>query len=564
MSIKKLLIISYFFIIFGILILGMLSILLVQNDKALAAKQEQRYQSNLLADQLRQSSDDLTRLARTYVVTGDAQYENMYWDILAIRNGEKARPQHYDRIYWDLVLTYGDKPRPDGETISLQELMKRTGFTEAEFAKLREAQNNSDGLVTTETIAMNAVKGLYDDGTGNYVKKGEPDFEMARRIMHDVQYHQDKAAIMKPIDEFFELLDERTKGLVQYHAKKADFLFFLIQIVVLLLIVFSVLIGIFVTKQILKQVGGEPTKIARMTKQVASGQLDVQFESQSATGIYADVQTMVNNLKLVIKDIIQVSEGLAKGNLRVTPQAEYQGNFVQIKNALETALSNQQRVVEDIVQVSQGLAAGKHVIAHAEYQGDFVQIKETLETASLKLAEATAQNVKQDWLKTGQAQLSELMSGEQEMTELAKRIITFLTTYVDAQVGLFYLLTDGDSLQVIASYAYSDNLSNQFKVGEGLVGEAALEQKMLIRTHTPEEFKHITQSGVVMAIPRHVIIIPFLYEKSVKGVIEIGFSNQESTKLQQDFIQQVMPSLGIAINTAQSRNQMQRLLKGDD
>jgi len=64
---------------------------------------EARYQSYLLADELRQSSDDLTRLARTYVVTGDPAYEKQYLDILDIGNGKKARPRHYERIYRDFV-----------------------------------------------------------------------------------------------------------------------------------------------------------------------------------------------------------------------------------------------------------------------------------------------------------------------------------------------------------------------------------------------------------------------------------------------------------------------------
>ena len=57
---------------------------------------------------------------------------------------------------------------------------------------------------------MNAMKGLYDDGNGNYVKQGSPDSEMARKIMHDADYHQYKAKIMHPIDDFLQLLDTRT------------------------------------------------------------------------------------------------------------------------------------------------------------------------------------------------------------------------------------------------------------------------------------------------------------------------------------------------------------------
>lgn len=101
--------------------------------------QENRYQSYLLADELRQSSDNLTRLARTYVVTNDIKYEQMYNDILDIRNGKKPRPQSYERIYWDFISNDGKKTRPDGNTIVLQDLMKQQGFTDEEFAKLKQA-----------------------------------------------------------------------------------------------------------------------------------------------------------------------------------------------------------------------------------------------------------------------------------------------------------------------------------------------------------------------------------------------------------------------------------------
>ena len=153
---------AYLFIVgmvMGGLLLGAL-LQVARTQAELAEVNNTRYNSYLLADELRQSSDDLTRLARTYVVTGDARYEQQYMDILDIRNGKKPRPRQYERVYWDFVAAGTGKPRPDGETISLQELMKKNGFTEQEFGKLKEAQGNSDALVNTEVVAMNAVKGL--------------------------------------------------------------------------------------------------------------------------------------------------------------------------------------------------------------------------------------------------------------------------------------------------------------------------------------------------------------------------------------------------------------------
>lgn len=165
------------------------------NQVALNESQQNRYDSYLLADELRQSSDDLTRLARTYVVTGDPKFDAEYWEIIDVRNGKK--------------------PRPDGQTISLRQLMELAGFTEEEFVKLKEAEDNSNSLVTTETIAMNAIQGKFDDGKGGYTRTADPDPELARRIMHDDKYHQDKAKIMAPIQEFEKMLDARTLANVQ-------------------------------------------------------------------------------------------------------------------------------------------------------------------------------------------------------------------------------------------------------------------------------------------------------------------------------------------------------------
>lgn len=169
-----------------------------------ARANESRYASYLLADEMRQSSDDLTRLARTYVVSGEPKWEQQYKEILAIRDGRAPRPKQYEKIYWDLRAADIDPAKGTGTAVSLDELMKRAGFTEAEFAKLKEAGELSNDLVKTETVAMNMVKG----------GAGEAELARARAMMHDQTYHANKAKIMKPVDEFLGMLDARTLGAI--------------------------------------------------------------------------------------------------------------------------------------------------------------------------------------------------------------------------------------------------------------------------------------------------------------------------------------------------------------
>jgi len=173
---------------------------------------ERRYLSYKLADELRQSSDDLTRMARTYVVTGDPIYEAFFTDILAIRNGEQARPEHYDRVYWDFATARRERPSATGPAVPIETRMREMRFTQAEFGLLSEARQRSDALVDLENTAMNAVKGRFRDERGAFTVSGPPDLTLARSLMHGAAYHQAKARIMEPVDEFLALLDARTQG----------------------------------------------------------------------------------------------------------------------------------------------------------------------------------------------------------------------------------------------------------------------------------------------------------------------------------------------------------------
>ncbi|MDM8558661.1 response regulator [Candidatus Parabeggiatoa sp. HSG14] len=308
--------------------------------------------------------------------------------------------------------------------------------------------------------------------------------------------------------------------------------------------------------------------IVQVSQELAKGNLRITPKT-TYQGDFIQIKNALNttlsNQSQVVEDIIKVSQGLAAGDLRVMPKAKYQGDFAQIKTALETSLSDLDKVIKDIVQVSQGLAKGISITAKTEYQGDFIQIKNALEIAATQLAEMSTKNKVQDWLKTGQTQLNEQITGEQEIATVIKKIISFLTTYVDAQVGLFYKLQadeDQPYLQLVASYAYieNDSLPNKYSLNEGLVGQSAMDRQVISVTQTPDECPAIIRSGLSAASPQHILLLPFLYEGTVKGVIEIGSTNL-MTETQRDFLEQVMPNIGIILNMAESRTQMQALLK---
>jgi class 3 adenylate cyclase/HAMP domain-containing protein len=205
------------FVSVGVLLLLLVSNSFISRKKAneLADAQLQKYHSYQLADELRQSSDDLTRMARTYAVTGNEKYQKFFNRILTIRNGETPRPQDYNDIYWDLVTGDAEQDSAEaGEKISLESRMLSAGFTVQEFALLKDSQNQSDSLVKLENIAMHALKGEFDDGTGTFQIEKTPDQPLAIQILHSQQYHEAKARIMKPLRDFTQMVNQRTSILV--------------------------------------------------------------------------------------------------------------------------------------------------------------------------------------------------------------------------------------------------------------------------------------------------------------------------------------------------------------
>ncbi len=186
----------------------------VWTEKQIDAANLQRYSTRLLIDELRQSSDDLTRMVRTYVVTGDPIYLKYFQDILAIRDGKKVRPQNYDAIYWDFI-TGGQQPTPPGEgrQIALLDMMKHTGFTEQELSKLKEAKELSDALTSTEFKAMRLIASTKSNDPATR--------EEARMLVFDENYHRQKAEIMRPIDDVIHLTDARTQQAVETASQRA-------------------------------------------------------------------------------------------------------------------------------------------------------------------------------------------------------------------------------------------------------------------------------------------------------------------------------------------------------
>ena len=153
-----------------------------------------------LANELMQSSEQLTNNVREYAVTGDDRYEKIYLAIVDERAGKIPRSQ--------------SKSVAPGRTVSLTDLMLENGFTEQEFALVKQANDLSNALVVLETKAMNAVKGITTAPDGSEVR-GKPDLALARSLVFGADYKSQTDKIMQPLAEFFRTLSARTASQVE-------------------------------------------------------------------------------------------------------------------------------------------------------------------------------------------------------------------------------------------------------------------------------------------------------------------------------------------------------------
>jgi methyl-accepting chemotaxis protein len=321
-SVKSMFLALGLLVVFTLILLVSVALLLKKSADEHSQAELQRYNSYLLADELRQSSDDLTRLARSYVITGDAKYEKQYWEVLDIRNGKKPRPLEYQRIYWDFKAVSDVAPRPDGRRFALQDLMKQAGFTEAEFAKLKEAQANSDGLVKSETIAMNAVKGRFADDAGGFSRQGEPDLKLAADLMHNVAYHQYKAQIMQPVDAFFVLLDKRTAAQVMAAEQNKQFYLKALLGMIFLFGLGLLLVLIWMYHRLIRLLGCEPREALQIVQEIAAGNLNAQFHVDHGQSLLGALDRMNQRFRQVIGDIKMTSAVLALTSEQVNASAQ--------------------------------------------------------------------------------------------------------------------------------------------------------------------------------------------------------------------------------------------------
>ena len=361
----------------------------------------------------------------------------------------------------------------------------------------------------------------------------------------------------------------------------------------------------------LNSFAGEVTRVAREVG--TEGKLGGQAQVAGVGGTWKDltdnVNFMASNLTEQVRGIVKVVTAVANGNLtqRLTVQAKGEvaaladtingmtdtlatfadqvsnvarevgvdgrlggqanvpgaaGTWKDLTGNVNLLAANLTTQVRAIAEVATAVTKGDLTRSiQVETRGEVAELKDNINTMISNLRETTESNREQDWLKTNLARFTGMLQGQRELSTVGKLLLSELAPLVSAHQGTIYHLVDTDSvreLSLLASYAQSVALPATLRLGEGLVGQCAIEKRTILLADVPPDFVKIDSSlGEARSVS--VIVLPVLFEGETKAVIELA-SVQNFSAGSLAFLELLTQSIGAVFNTIEATMRTEGLL----
>jgi CheY-like chemotaxis protein/HAMP domain-containing protein/GAF domain-containing protein len=309
--------------------------------------------------------------------------------------------------------------------------------------------------------------------------------------------------------------------------------------------------------------------IAAVTTAVANGDLskkitvDVKGEILELKDTF---NVMVDQLSSFASEVTRVArevgtEGKLGGQANVSGVAGTWKDLTENVNQLAANLTNQVRAIAEVATAVTRGDLSRSI--QVEARGEVSYLKDNINEMIRNLKDTTLKNAQQDWLKTNLARFTRLLQGQRDLQAVTRLILSELAPLVSAHHGVFYMMDAqyADArLRMIASYGYrsSRKLPTSFLPGEGLVGQCALEKTRIWLTDVPRDYI-VVSSGLGAAPPNNIVVLPILFEQQVKAVIEIA-SLDRFTDTHLSFLDQLMESIGVVLNTIEANSRTESLL----
>jgi len=311
--------------------------------------------------------------------------------------------------------------------------------------------------------------------------------------------------------------------------------------------------------------------IARVVTSVANGDLKrkLMLDAKGEIETLAEtINEMIDTLATFAAQVTTVArevgiEGKLGGQAKVPGASGTWRDLTDNVNELAANLTTQVRAIAEVATaVTKGDLTRSISV---EALGEVAALKDNINQMIANLRETTQKNTEQDWLKTNLAKFTRMLQGQRDLETVSKLILSELAPLVSAQHGVFYLMESGENhppyLKLISTYAYRErkHLANRFFLGEGLVGQCALEKERILITEVPPHYITIS-SGLGEAAPMNAVVLPVLFEGQVTAVIELASFNRFN-EIHLTFFDQLTESIAIVLNTIAASMRTEELLK---
>jgi HAMP domain-containing protein len=263
--------------------------------------------------------------------------------------------------------------------------------------------------------------------------------------------------------------------------------------------------------------------IVKVVTAVANGDLK-QSLTVKAKGEVAALAETINNMTGTLATFAdQVTtvarevgvEGRLGGQANVPGAAGTWKDLTGNVNLLAANLTTQVRAIAEVATaVTQGDLTRS---IQVEARGEVAELKDNINTMINNLRGTTDRNNEQDWLKTNLARFTSMLQGQRDLSAVGRMLLSELAPLVTAHQGVIYRMeSDGSDLKLVSAFADGghDRLPQSLQLGEGLLGQCAVEKRRMLITDLPRDTAPVT-SGLFEAVPRNVIVLPVLFEDQV-------------------------------------------------
>jgi signal transduction histidine kinase/DNA-binding response OmpR family regulator/HAMP domain-containing protein len=315
---------------------------------------------------------------------------------------------------------------------------------------------------------------------------------------------------------------------------------------------------------------GQVRGIARVVTAVANGDLKrkLTVEAKGEIAELAEtINSMIDTLATFADQVTTVArevgvEGKLGGQAKVPGAAGTWKALTENVNQLAANLTTQVRAIAEVATAVTKGDLTRSIKVGA--QGEVAALKDTINEMIRNLRDTTQKNTEQDWLKTNLAKFSRMLQGQTRPHHVGRMILSELCPVVTALQAEFFVLDATSSepqLKLLAGYGTNGNNGpgKRISLGEGLVGQCALDKTKILLTNVPAEYIRVS-SGLGETAPRSVLVLPLIYEGQVRGVLELAtFEGFNPTH--QAFLEQLAESIAIVLNTIDANMLTEDLLK---